>query len=273
MVAGKSAGLIFGPVFEIITLGSGSAGNATLIRAEGSTFLVDAGLSAKQLTMRLQACGTSVEHLSGILLTHEHHDHTSSLKVLLARHELPVYCNAMTAHSLKEGGLAHKNWKIFQTGHEFTLGTFTVRAFLVPHDAAEPVGFRISGPGGCMGVLTDLGHATHSILDALRGVRSILIETNYDEKLLQNDTKRPWSVKSRISSRHGHLSNVAAGRVLADLAAPLENVIIGHLSRDCNSPELAVGAIRQCLDAAGYTPATTIHCAAQDTHGPVIHLT
>jgi phosphoribosyl 1,2-cyclic phosphodiesterase len=260
-------------VFEIIILGSGSAGNAMLIRSEGATFLVDAGLSAKQLTLRLQACGTSVEQLSGVVLTHEHQDHTSALRVLLARHELPVFCNAMTAYTLKEGGLTHKNWKIFQTGHEFTLGTFTIRPFLVPHDAAEPVGFRISGPGGCMGVLTDLGHATHSIFDALRGVRSILIETNYDEKLLQNDTKRPWSVKSRISSRHGHLSNLAAGKVLAELAAPLEHVIIGHLSRDCNSPDLAVGTVRKCLDGAGYTTSTAIHCASQDSLGTVIQIT
>jgi phosphoribosyl 1,2-cyclic phosphodiesterase len=259
-------------MFEIITLGSGSGGNATLIRSEGTSFLVDAGLSAKQLTLRLQACGSSVEQLSGVLLTHEHHDHTSALKVLLGRNELPVYCNALTAHSLKGGGLAHRNWKIFQTGHEFALGSFTVRPFLVPHDAAEPVGFRISAPNGCMGILTDLGHATHSIFDALRGVRAILIETNYDEKMLQNDTRRPWSVKSRISSRHGHLSNAAAGRVLMDLAAPLEHVIIGHLSRDCNAPDLAVGTVRRLLDEAGYSASTAVHCAAQETLGPVLRV-
>lgn len=259
-------------MFEIITLGSGSAGNAALIRSAGTTFLVDAGLSAKQLSIRLQTVGVSVEQLTGVLLTHEHHDHTSALKVLLGRNELPVYCNAMTARALKDNGLSHSNWKLFQTGSEFTLGDFTIRPFLVPHDAAEPVGFRISGSEGCLGVLTDLGHATHSIFDALRGVRALLIETNYDEQMLQQDTKRPWSVKTRISSRHGHLSNAAAGRVLTQLAAPLSHVIIGHLSRDCNSPELAVSTIRQSLSEAGYAETTMIHCAAQESPGPILRL-
>ncbi len=258
-------------MFEIVTLGSGSAGNAALIRSAGTTFLVDAGLSAKQLCVRLEACGVSVDQLAGVLLTHEHHDHTSALKVLLGRNELPVYCNSLTAFALKDAGLTHRNWKIFQTGSEFALGDFTIRPFLVPHDAAEPVGFRISGTGGCMGILTDLGHVTHSIFDALRGVQAMFIETNYDEKMLQNDTRRPWSVKSRISSKHGHLSNAMAGRVLADLAAPLSHVVIGHLSRDCNAPELAVTTVRQSLDAAGYT-ATAIHCAAQESPGPVLRI-
>lgn len=259
-------------VFEIVTLGSGSAGNATLIRAEGATFLVDAGLSAKQLSVRLEACGTSIEQLSGVLLTHEHHDHTSALRVLLGRHELPVYCNAFTARALQDGGLTHKNWKLFQTGTEFSIDSFTIRSFLVPHDAAEPVGFRISTAGGCLGILTDLGYATHSVLDALRDIRAVLIETNHDEELLQKDTRRPWSVKQRILSRHGHLSNAAAGRVLAELGAPLECVILGHLSRDCNSPELAIGAVRQCLDSAGYSATTVIHCAGQDKPGPALQI-
>lgn len=259
-------------MFEIATLGSGSSGNAMLIRSSGSTFLVDAGLSAKQLSSRLQACGTSVDQLSGVILTHEHHDHTSALRVLLSRNDLPVYCNAFTARALQDGGLAHKNWKLFQTGTEFSLADFTIRSFLVPHDAAEPVGFRISTAGGCLGVLTDLGHATRSIFDALQGVRAVLIETNYDEALLQKDTKRPWSVKQRISSRHGHLSNAAAGKVLAELSAPLECVVLGHLSRDCNAPDLAVNAVRQCLDTAGYTASTRIYCATQDAPGPVLRI-
>lgn len=260
-------------MFEIITLGSGSAGNAALIRSAGTTFLVDAGLSAKQLSVRLQSVGASVEQLSGVLLTHEHHDHTSALRVLLGRNDLPVYCNAMTARALQDNGLTHSNWRLFQTGSEFALGDFTIRPFLVPHDAAEPVGLRISGSSGCLGILTDLGHATHSVFDALRGVRALLIETNYDEQMLQQDTKRPWSVKSRISSRHGHLSNTAAGRVLAQLAAPLSHVIIGHLSRDCNSPALAVATVRESLSSAGYTEATLVHCASQETPGPVLQIT
>lgn len=253
-------------MFEIITLGSGSAGNAALIRSQSTSFLVDAGLSAKQLGMRLQACGITVEELSGILLTHEHSDHTSALKVLLAKHDLPVYCNTMTGRALQEGGLACKNWRYFQTGADFSLGDFTVRAFSVPHDAVDPVGFRISSAGACLGVLTDLGHATRMVFDALRGVRAMLIETNYDVDMLQRDMRRPWSVKQRIQSRHGHLSNLAAANVLAELDAPLQHVILGHLSRDCNSPETALACVAQRLAADGRS--VGLHCAGQDASSP-----
>jgi len=257
-------------MFEIITLGSGSAGNAALIRGESTAFLVDAGLSAKQLTIRLQACGAAVEQLSGILLTHEHSDHTSALKVLLAKHDLPVYCNTMTGRALQEGGLACRNWRYFQTSTEFSLGDFTVRAFSVPHDAVDPVGFRISSGGACLGVLTDLGHATRPIFDILRGVRAMLIETNYDVDMLQKDLRRPWSVKQRIQSRHGHLSNAAAADVLAELDAPLQHVILGHLSRDCNSPEAALACVARRLAADGRTAG--LHCAGQDAASPAFRV-
>src|SRR3981189_971542 len=137
-------------MFEVTTLASGSEGNATLVRNETAALLIDAGLSAKQLTSRLLATGLVPERLSGILLTHEHSDHTSALKVLLARHQLPVFCNALTARALQDAGLVHGNWKLFQTGAEFEIGGFEIRAFSVPHDAADPVGFRIASNGSSL---------------------------------------------------------------------------------------------------------------------------
>jgi phosphoribosyl 1,2-cyclic phosphodiesterase len=255
-------------MLEVITLGSGSSGNAALVRDGTTSILVDAGLSAKQLTARLAACGVQPGELAGILVTHEHGDHTSSLRVLLNRHSLPVYCNAMTARALQDGGLKHNNWRLFQNGAEFSLGGFTVRPFSVPHDAADPVGFRISSSDGCFGVLTDLGYATQMVFDALRGVKAILIETNHDEDLLQKCTKRPWSVKQRILSRHGHLSNAAAARVLVELDAPLHHVILGHLSRDCNSPQLALDCVGQALAGRG----GAVCCAAPDQPGTALQI-
>jgi phosphoribosyl 1,2-cyclic phosphodiesterase len=259
-------------MFEVITLASGSDGNATLVRNATATFLVDAGLSARQLTARLQAVGTPPEQLSGILLTHEHGDHTSALKVLLMRHQLPVFCNPLTARALQEAGLAHGNWKLFQTGSDFSLGSFTIRAFSVPHDAVDPVGFRISSNGSGFGVLTDLGYATRLVFETLRGIRALLIETNHDEALLQKDARRPWSVKQRILSRHGHLSNTAAARVLSELEAPLEQIILGHLSRDCNSPQLALDSAARGL-AIGCANQASIQCAGQDEPGPALLIT
>lgn len=261
-------------MFEVITLASGSEGNATLVRNESTAFLVDAGLSARQLETRLQAMGNSAEQLSGILLTHEHGDHTSALKVLLARHPcLPLICNPHTARALRESGLVHEAWKLFETGSEFPLGSFAIRAFSVPHDAADPVGFRISSNGSGFGILTDLGYATRLVFEMLRGVRALLIETNHDEALLQNDSRRPWSVKQRILSRHGHLSNSAAARVLAELEAPLEHIILGHLSRDCNSPQLALDSVARAVALAGCSARPGIHCARQDEPGPAFAVT
>jgi phosphoribosyl 1,2-cyclic phosphodiesterase len=260
-------------MFEVITLASGSDGNATLVRNETATFLVDAGLSARQLTVRMEAAGASPEQLSGILLTHEHGDHTSALKVLLMRHQAPVYCNPLTARALQDAGLVHGNWKLFQTGAEFSLGGFAIRPFSVPHDAADPVGFRISSNGSCFGVLTDLGYATRLVFEMLRGIRALLIETNHDEELLQKDARRPWSVKQRILSRHGHLSNAAAARVVSELDAPLEHIILGHLSRDCNSPQLALDSVARGLAVAGRSTRASIYCAQQDAPSTVLLVT
>jgi phosphoribosyl 1,2-cyclic phosphodiesterase len=260
-------------MFEVITLASGSEGNSTLVRNETAAFLIDAGLSAKQLTARLLEVGLNPEQLSGILLTHEHGDHTSALKVMLTRHQLPVFCNILTARALQDFGLVHTDWRFFQTGSEFSIGSFEVRAFSVPHDAADPVGFRISGNGVSLGVLTDLGYATRLVFDALRGIQALLIETNHDEDLLQRDSRRPWSVKQRILSRHGHLSNTAAARILAELEAPLQHVILGHLSRDCNSPRLALDCAMQSLISSRSASDARLHCACQDVAGPALRVT
>lgn len=241
-----------------------------LIRGTSSALLVDAGLSAKQLTDRLRLCGVSLDQLSGVLLTHEHSDHSSALKVLLAKQELPVYCNALTARALEDSGLHHRNWKLFQNVSDFPVGEFNVRAFSVPHDAIDPVGFRISSGQTSFGVLTDLGHATNLVFEMLRGISALLIETNYDDRLLELDTRRPWSVKSRIKSKHGHLSNALAAEVVMRLEAPeLRHVIMGHLSRDCNSPQLAEGAMRQKL---GEDTVVTVFCAEQATPSPAFSL-
>ncbi len=256
-------------MIEIRTLASGSAGNASVVRYGSTTLLVDAGLSAKQLMGRMALCGVEPGDITGILLTHEHSDHTSSLRVLLSKHDIPVYCNALTGRALQDVGLTHKSWRVFQNGSDFSIGDFSVRPFSVPHDAYDPVGFRIAANGSSLGVLTDLGYATGLVFEALRGIDALLIETNHDENLLQKCTRRPWPVKQRILSRHGHLSNVAAANVIAQLEAPdMQMIILGHLSRDCNTPELALDAIGQCLARVGRDPATRVHCAAQESPSP-----
>ena len=133
----------------------------------------------------------------------------------------------------------------------------------VPHDAVDPLGFVFSAGSGSLGFITDLGYVTKMIVERLRHVQTLVIETNHDEKLLQNDTHRPWPVKQRIQSRHGHLSNTAAAGVIEELLpGKIERVVLGHLSRDCNTPALALGAVRASLERCGRRDVEA-YCATQ----------
>ncbi len=129
-------------MLEVTILASGSAGNSALVRCGGTSILLDAGLSARKLTERLGACGIAPEALDGVVLTHEHGDHTAALRVLCAKREIPIYANRLTAAALEAGSLeGHRNWRFFANGTAFTVGQLTIEAFSVPHDAADPVGF------------------------------------------------------------------------------------------------------------------------------------
>src|SRR5204862_298365 len=234
-------------------LGSGSAGNSALVATEHCKILVDGGLSARQLVLRLASCGVAPEQLDGVLLTHEHSDHICGLEVLCRKFHVPIYCNALTAEAIRSDGLfqqvaAATNWRIFRTGSEFSICDVTVQTFPVPHDAVDPLGFAFHAGSGGLGFISDLGYPTKMVIERLREVQTLVIETNHDEKLLQNDTHRPWPVKQRIQSRHGHLSNAAAAGVIEELlSGKIERVVLGHLSRDCNTPELALDAVRGSL--------------------------
>lgn len=250
-------------------LGSGSSGNAALVATGHCRILVDGGLSARQLVARLEQCGVAPEQLDGVLLTHEHGDHVCGLEVLCRKHALPIYCTAETAEAIRCSGLGkHQNWRIFRSGAEFNICDVLVQTFSVPHDAVDPVGYTFSAGRRALGFITDLGYATKMLIERLREVHTLVIETNHDEKLLQADPHRPWPVKQRIMSRHGHLSNVAAANVIEQLLpGKIERVVLGHLSRECNTPALAEGAVRECIHRNGRTD-LQIFCASQSLVSP-----
>jgi phosphoribosyl 1,2-cyclic phosphodiesterase len=236
-------------MMHLTVLGSGSSGNSALITTPAVKVLVDVGLSAKQIVLRLEAAGVKASELDGILLTHEHGDHTAGLVVLCKQLNLPIYATALTQEVLdpefKKGA---PRWKVMQTGSPFSIKDLTVECFPVPHDAVDPVGFVLRTESARLGFLSDVGHATHLIRDRLRGADTLFIEANYDTRMLEEDTKRPWSTKQRISSRHGHLSNEQAAALVGELAhEQLHQVVLGHLSSDCNTPEVAVQHVREAL--------------------------
>ena len=245
-------------MFHVTILGSGSAGNCALVETPKTRLLLDGGLSTLQMRQRLAACGVNPLEIDGILLTHEHSDHAGGLDVWCKQFQTPVYANALTAEALRRQspGLA-KDWRVFMTGSDFSIGDVAVQTFSVPHDAMDPVGFVLHYGMTSLGFLTDLGFATKLACERVRQAHTLVIEANHDEKLLQNDTRRPWATKQRIMSRHGHLSNDAAAGVVAGmLGGNIRRTVLGHLSRDCNSAELAGGTVRKRLEAEGVATET-----------------
>jgi phosphoribosyl 1,2-cyclic phosphodiesterase len=251
-------------------LGSGSGGNCALIETEKTALLVDAGLSCRQITQRLAAVGRSLADLHGIVITHEHSDHIAALGVLCKSKPLPVFANRQTAESIVCDNGARISWRIFETGSHFEVGDLTVESFSIPHDAQDPVGFVIHNCNASIGVVTDLGHATRVVADRVRAVDALVIESNHDVKMLQDNPGRPWATKQRILSRHGHLSNEDAAKFVGEIATSrLRHVVLAHLSRDCNKPELAHKVMAEQLR---HTGATHVHLTLAHQDKPTASL-
>lgn len=225
-------------------LGSGSSGNCAYLETDDVRLLVDAGFSAKQIDLRLAALGRSLRDVQAIFLTHEHGDHVCGLPVVAKRHNIPVYCNRLTAECLHPQMPEFSGWRLFESGSTIELGDLKINSFSVPHDAYDPVGFMFYHALGNIGFLTDLGYATRLVVERVRAARALVLEANHDLRLLQEDTRRPWAVKQRILSRHGHLSNDAAADVAAEVVTDvMEDLYLGHLSSDCNTPDHARAAV------------------------------
>ncbi len=257
---------------QFTILGSGSGGNCAYLETDEVRLLIDAGFSGRQIRQKLAAISRAPEGLSGILITHEHSDHISGLVGLAARLNLPIYCNRQTREAIESQLGIKVNGQIFETGHSFEIGDVQVDTFSIPHDAIDPVGFLLRTPAGKIGFLTDLGHATKLIIERVRSSNILVLETNHDVQMLQDDPKRPWSLKQRILSRHGHLSNEAAADVAEQIASSdLRHIYLGHLSRDCNKPELAHRAVAGRMHKLGASH-IGVELTSQDAPCSTLHL-
>jgi len=248
-------------MMRLTVLGSGSSGNSAVVSTAHTTVLVDAGLSAKQLVLRMEASGISPASLDAILVTHEHSDHTGGLEILCKKWDIPVYTTPLTQESLAKNFRKAPRWRLMTTGHPFELNDLRIECFPVPHDAVDPVGFLIENEHSRLGLLSDIGFVTNLVRDRLQRVHTLFVEANYDTQLIEADTKRPWATKQRIMSRHGHLSNDQAAELVEALAHPgLRHVILGHLSDDCNDPARAIRRIQEPLHRLGIKD-TRVLCA------------
>ncbi len=245
--------------FCFCPLRSGSSGNALFVQAGNFRVLVDAGLSGRAVERALAEIGVTPDTLSGILVTHEHSDHIQGVGVLSRRFHLPVYATEGTwaAMESKPGidRIALANRRAFRPGQDFYVGDLAVCPFSIPHDAADPVGFSLLYGGRKLCIATDLGHVSPDWMQALSGADLVLLEANHDPDMLRDTPRYSAALKKRILGRRGHLSNGESGEALVRLCRDgLRCVVLGHLSAETNSPELAFETVCAALRAAGAEP-------------------
>ncbi len=233
---------------------SGSSGNAIYVATEKIRLLVDAGLSGKAIVTALASIGVDPATLHGILVTHEHSDHTKGVGVLSRKYNLPVYATKGTWQGMERviGKVDPTNIRTFSPKEDFFVNHIGVVPFSIPHDAMDPVGFRLFHGGFSLSVATDLGHYSSHVHQMIAGSDIVLLESNHDENMLLANPKYTHRLKQRILSRKGHLSNEdCANATVALVESGVQHIILGHLSGENNLPELAYEVTRQTLEERG----------------------
>lgn len=242
--------LRFSPLF------SGSSGNSIYVGCDDAHLLVDAGMSGARIIQEMERVGVDPKALNAILVTHGHNDHIRGIGILSRKFDLPVYATEGTWEEMygKLGNMAEKNVRIIQPEEDFFLGSIDVMPFPTPHDAGGSVGFSFSAGGARLSIATDLGSIRDSWLKYVRGSDAVLLESNYDPDMLKAGPY-PYDLKQRILSRRGHLSNDDAGHVAVELIrSGTKQIVLGHLSRENNFPELAMRSLELHLIQAGIEP-------------------
>lgn len=221
-------------------LSSGSKANCTFVEAAGTRILIDCGLSCKQAGLRLTELGIDPESIHAIVITHEHYDHVRGISSWQNKYSHVVtYANRGTGRALRNV----RRIEYFKTGETFWIGAVQLNPFSIVHDAVDPVGYSIEAEGLKFSQLTDLGRVTTVVRDAIQGSNALVLESNHDTEMLEN-CSYTWDLKQRISSSHGHLSNDTAGNLLREVMHPgLLHVVLGHLSENSNTPELALKTV------------------------------
>ncbi|MCH8266511.1 MAG: MBL fold metallo-hydrolase [Acidobacteria bacterium] len=233
---------------RMAVLGSGSSGNCTFLATERVKVLIDAGLSGRDTLRRLASIGEKPESLQAILVTHEHSDHISGLARLASHYKIPVYVSSPTQAVLPPR-VKLPAVETIQAGKQFEIGDLTIDPFTIPHDAVDPVAFRLTAGGIRVAVVTDLGYIPENVKYYLRGCHCLVLEANHDLEMLRNGPY-PWFVKQRVMSRDGHLSNHALSNFLSnDFDGTAQVLVLAHLSECNNHPEIARMAATSALEA------------------------
>lgn len=239
---------------KFCSLSSGSSGNCQYIETESTRLIIDAGFSGKRIEQLLKEIDVDPRSLDGILVTHEHIDHSKGVGVLSRRYGIPVYANEKTwlGMELIVKQVKTENTKVFITNKNIEVKDVLIHPFNVNHDALEPVGYILFNGDKKLSFLTDTGWVNDSMKAKIRNSHLFFMESNHDIRMLKEGSY-PWPLKQRILSPYGHLSNDDAAAVLGDvLKGESEIVLLAHLSQDNNIPELAYETVRTGLMSQGF---------------------
>lgn len=230
------------------SVASGSSGNCAVWRAGDTSVLIDIGVSVRALTRALQTIDMEIADLSAVVLTHEHTDHIKGLATFVKKYDIPVYATFGTAAAiLQKLPQAKKNLQLFAGGETFDINGLHVQSMPIPHDAAEPVAYRIDGGGHRLGYVTDVGFLPEELAHTIAGCDTIVLESNHDVEMLRTGPY-PMYLKQRIRSRHGHLSNEDCARGAAALVqAGARQLVLAHLSDKNNNPLTALRTTQRAL--------------------------
>lgn len=246
-------------------LSSGSKANCIYVSSNKTRVLFDCGLSTRETVKRLSNIGVEATSIDAVIVSHEHSDHVNGVPVFASRYKVPVYLSQITLKAscvLQKVEGAYLNY--FESGKSFGLKDIEIEPFSIMHDAADPVGFRISNDKQSIGIVTDLGCVTELVRHKTKKLDAIILESNHDLEMLQNGPY-PWTLKQRIASRLGHLSNNSAAKLVEELSKDelnkLQFVLAAHISEKNNLTSLAINS----LESAWYKNSTSPKFAAGTT--------
>ena len=241
------------------SLASGSSGNCYLVKTEKTKLLVDAGISGKQIFERLEKYGVK-DLPDAVLITHEHSDHIAGIPAL-SKKGVEIISNEKTLSAICEKCSSKIGSKrTITTGQRFSVGDIEIESFALSHDAADPCGFSFFSGGACISIITDTGYVTADCYKYMQKSQLLVLESNHDESMLRIG-RYPWFLKQRILSNKGHLSNETAANALVDVLKmdrlsgreQMRTVLLAHLSKENNFPEMAVATFNNILEAEGFS--------------------
>ena len=239
-------------MLKFCSLYSGSTGNSLFVENNDTKILIDAGVSGKKVVDALESINVKPEEINAILITHEHTDHIQSVGTLSKKYNIPIYANSNTWSKISKEKINKTNIFTFNSFEDFSVGSLKFHPFKIPHDAVDPCGFNVYDGKTKISIATDLGHVTDEIITCLDGSKFILLEANYEPEVLKM-CSYPLLLKKRISSSNGHLSNNEAGKTIAKLINNgLSSVMLGHLSKESNFPQMASATVLEELKKANF---------------------